>query len=133
MVRGDAFDRVGALDEGYFHSFEDTDWCFRARRAGLEVAVVLGAVARHGGGRTLGAASPLRLYYAARAHLRAAERMAGGARGGAAFRAGAVVAVNAAHALRQRDVPRMAAVAAVARAARDFRRGAMGPAAEQAR
>jgi len=41
-----------------------------------------------------------------------------------------VVAVNAAHALRQGDVPRLAALAAVARGAADFARGVTGPAPE---
>jgi GT2 family glycosyltransferase len=127
MVRADALDRVGPLDEAYFHSFEDTDWCGRARAAGLALAVVRGAVARHDGGRTLGGRSADRLYYAARNHLRAAERLAPlrGARRW--LRRGAIVSMNVAHALRQRTVPRMDAVRAVLVGSRDFARGRFGP------
>ena len=128
MVRADAFDAIGGLDEGFFHAFEDTDWCWRARRAGLGMAVVLGALARHGGGRSLGAASPLRLYYAARSHLRAAERMFPMPVPLRWARQGCVIALNAAYAMRQSDVPRLAGLAAVARGALDFRRGVTGAA-----
>jgi len=129
MLTAAALDRVGMLDEAYFHSFEDTDWCLRARAAGLSLALVRGAVVRHAGGRTLGPASPARLYYAARNHLRAAERhrpLAGPARW---LRRSAIVALNLAHALRQDDVPRWAGVRAVLRGVADFHRGAYGPAA----
>jgi len=126
MVRASAFDAIGGLDEGFFHAFEDTDWCWRAWRAGLGLAVVLGAVARHGGGRSLGAGSPLRLYYAARSHLRAAERMFPLPVPVRWARQGLVIALNAAHAMRQSDVPRLAGLAAVARGALDFTRGVTG-------
>jgi GT2 family glycosyltransferase len=126
MVRADAFDTVGALDEGFFHSFEDTEWCWRARQAGLGFAVLLGAVARHGGGRSLGGSSPLRLYYAARSHLRVADRMRPLPRPLRWARHGVVIALNAAHAMRQSEVPRLAGVAAVFRGALDYGRGSRG-------
>jgi GT2 family glycosyltransferase len=37
MVRREVFEQVGLLDEGYFMYFEETDFCFRAKRAGWEV------------------------------------------------------------------------------------------------
>lgn len=127
MIRADALDRVGPLDEEYFHSFEDADWCGRARAAGFALAVVRGARARHGGGRTLGSRSADRLYYAARNHLRAAERLAP-LRGPVRWlRRAAIVSLNVAHALRQGTVPRLAAVRAVIVGSRDFARGRFGP------
>jgi len=127
MVRADALDRVGPLDESYFHSFEDTDWCGRARAAGLGLAVVRGAIARHGGGRTLGSGSADRLYYAARNHLRAAERLAPLPGASRWLRRAAIVSLNLAHALRQGAVPRTDAVWAVLVGSRDFARGRFGP------
>ncbi len=41
MLKASALDRVGPLEESYFWSFEDADWCTRARQAGLDLAVAL--------------------------------------------------------------------------------------------
>ncbi|HVO10216.1 MAG TPA: glycosyltransferase family 2 protein [Vicinamibacteria bacterium] len=114
-----ALERVGLLDADYFFGFEDVDWCLRARRAGLEVAAVHGAHAVHEGGLTLGRSSPARLYYAARNHLRCVERhlpLRGPAR---LLRRAAVLGLNLSFALRQDEVPRMAAAGAVAHGIRD--------------
>lgn len=127
MLSASAFDRVGRLDEAYFLSFEDADWCLRARRAGLGLAVVRGARARHAGSRTLGSRSPERLYYAARNHLRAADRVQP-LRGPAGWlRSGIILGLNLAHAMRQAEVPRGAGLLAVMQGAWDFRRGRFGP------
>ena len=40
LVRRQALDGVGALDEGYFLHCEDLDWCMRFREAGHQVLFV---------------------------------------------------------------------------------------------
>ena len=37
MVRREAIDRIGLLDEKYFMYGEDIDWCYRIRRDGWEI------------------------------------------------------------------------------------------------
>jgi len=37
MVRRQAIDQVGLLDEGYFLFLEETDWCYRVKKAGWKV------------------------------------------------------------------------------------------------
>jgi hypothetical protein len=37
LVRAEAVRKVGVLDEAYFFFLEETDWCFRMRRAGWHV------------------------------------------------------------------------------------------------
>ena len=37
MVRGEIFEQVGLLDEGYFMYFEDAEFCHRARKAGWKI------------------------------------------------------------------------------------------------
>lgn len=37
LVRGEVFEQVGLLDEGYFMYFEDVEFCHRARKAGWEI------------------------------------------------------------------------------------------------
>jgi len=56
LVRRRALDRVGGLDEGFFLYFEETDWCLRARRAGLEVHHVPETAIVHVGGGSAAAA-----------------------------------------------------------------------------
>src|SRR6185436_10315184 len=38
LVRREVFEAVGLLDEAYFFSFEDIDFCLRARNAGFQTA-----------------------------------------------------------------------------------------------
>jgi GT2 family glycosyltransferase len=127
MLSAAALDRVGGLEEAYFHSFEDADWCLRARKAGFGLAVVRGATARHAGSRTLGEDSPERLYYAARNHLRAAERALPLRGPGRFLRQATILALNLGHAFLQGEVPRGAGILAVLMGAADFVRGRFGP------
>jgi len=61
MVRRDAFDQVGPLDEDFFFYGEDTDWCKRFVDAGWRVVYFADAEAIHfGGGSTK--AYPVKYY-----------------------------------------------------------------------
>ena len=46
-IRREVFDRVGELDERYFHYFEDVDICERARKLGYHSVTVAAASVRH--------------------------------------------------------------------------------------
>src|SRR5262249_42761588 len=74
LIAGRVFESVGLLDDDYFFSFEDLDFCVRARAKGFASIVAGRARAYHEGGRSIGPASPERLYYAARNHLLFASR-----------------------------------------------------------
>lgn len=50
LMRKEALDQVGLLDEGYRHCAEDVDLCLRFRRAGWGVAFVAEATVRHASG-----------------------------------------------------------------------------------
>ena len=54
LVRREAVDEVGGLDEGYFLFSEEVDWCFRFRRAGWQVLFYPGAECVHVGGAAHG-------------------------------------------------------------------------------
>jgi hypothetical protein len=127
MLTAAALRRVGPLDEEYFFSFEDVDWCLRARAAGFRLGVVSAARAWHAGAASIGRASPDRLYYAARNHVRLLQKLeaAVGDRPWVA-RAGAA-GFHLAHALVQGDSPRRAALGAVLAGLRDARQGRFGP------
>jgi hypothetical protein len=51
MIRREAFDSVGLLDENLFMYGDDVDWCRRARDAGWEVVFYPGAQAIHDHGK----------------------------------------------------------------------------------
>jgi hypothetical protein len=53
MVRREAIDQVGLLDENFFMYCEEIDWCWRMRKAGWKVACVPAArVIHHAGAST---------------------------------------------------------------------------------
>jgi GT2 family glycosyltransferase len=107
------FERVGFFDESYFFSFEDIEFCLRARAAGYDTACVQDARAYHEGGRTIGRRSAKRVYFATRNHLRLAART--GSRATRPLRLAAVAALNAAYVLVSPESPLVGGVAAFAR------------------
>ena len=75
FFRGDIARQIGLLDERFFLVYEDSDWCFRARRAGFECVVVPSAHVWHKIGTSFGSeASPLRTYFSTRNKLLWAEK-----------------------------------------------------------
>ena len=127
LVRREILQRIGLLDEDYFFSFEDLDFCLRARRAGFSAVVARDAVAYHEGSASIGAQSARRLYFAARNHLLLAERALTPANGlGAWVRRLSIVSLNLARAGRGVEMPRVAGLRAVLAGVQDHRRGRYG-------
>ena len=52
MVRQDVLDQVGLLDEDYFLFLEETDWCYRIKRAGWRIYYVPHAEVYHFQGKS---------------------------------------------------------------------------------
>jgi GT2 family glycosyltransferase len=52
LVRREAADAVGLFDESFFLFSEETDWCYRFRKAGWDVLFYPGAEVVHVGGAT---------------------------------------------------------------------------------
>lgn len=127
LIRGPVFDEVGLFDERYFYSFEDIEFCLRARRAGVVSLLVPSALAYHEGHRSIGPASASRLYYAARNHLLLAQAALPLTGFRACARAAGIVLLNVAYALRVPGVPTLGALRAVARGVADHVRGRYGP------
>jgi GT2 family glycosyltransferase/glycosyltransferase involved in cell wall biosynthesis len=125
LIRRSLLDRVGLLDEQYFFSFEDIEFCLRARAAGFHTGCVPDAVAYHEGGRTMGRRSARRVYFATRNHLRLA-RSAGG-RGAAPLRTAFVLGLNAAYVLVSPEAPLVDGTSALLRGAWHHFRGRYGP------
>jgi len=121
LIRRAVFDAIGLLDDDYFFSFEDLDFCLAARRAGFSTVLAGGALAYHEGGLSMGAGSPRRLYFAARNHLRLAQRANPDANAiASAGRTASIVMLNVAHALRAKGGSLADRLRAVARGTRDY-------------
>jgi GT2 family glycosyltransferase/glycosyltransferase involved in cell wall biosynthesis len=125
LIRREVFERIGFLDEAYFFSFEDIDFCLRARNAGFQTGCVQDAVAYHEGGRTIGRRSARRIYFGTRNHLRLAARA--GAPAGRPLRMGLVVALNAAYVLMSPEAPLVRGASALVRGAWHHFTGRYGP------
>jgi len=120
LIRREVFDAIGLFDEKYFFSFEDLDFCLRARRAGILTAIAANAIAYHQENRTIGPNSPRRLYFATRNHLLLAKQAAPlPVPGAGLLRAGAILALNTAFAMLNTQVPRKDGLRSVARGAWD--------------
>lgn len=126
ITRG-VLDRIGLLDERYFFSFEEIDFCLRASAAGFRTQLAADAVAYHEGGRAIGARSVRRLYFASRNHLMLAQRRANGdGRLKRGIRSAFVVALNLAHAVRAPGGSLPARMGATLRGIRDYLAGRDG-------
>ena len=66
FVKRDVFEKIGLLDEKYFLYYEDSDFCFRAKRAGFKVLFVPKALVYHENAQSTGLGSPLQDYYITR-------------------------------------------------------------------
>ena len=72
------FSRVGPFDERFFLTYEETDWCYRARRLGVSAFIATSAVVEHVGSASLGSeTSPLQAYFLMRNELLFKEKHAG--------------------------------------------------------
>lgn len=69
------FEAVGLFDDAFYLNYDETDWSFRARRAGFRSYMVRDAEIRHIGSASIGgASSPLNLYFLTRNRLLFSER-----------------------------------------------------------
>jgi GT2 family glycosyltransferase len=75
FFRAEIVERIGLLDGRFFLVYEESDWCFRARRAGIGCRMVPAARIWHKIGASFGTeASPLRSYFSTRNELLWAEK-----------------------------------------------------------
>ena len=63
MTKASNFRKLGLLPEEYFLYWEETDWCFRARQAGFELAVCTTAICYDKGGTTIGKGQLAEFFY----------------------------------------------------------------------
>ncbi len=69
LVRSSVFHRIGAMDERYFLYFDDTDFLFRAQRAGMKLVYLPKAKLWHKVSSLTGGSSPFAVRYLTRNHV----------------------------------------------------------------
>jgi hypothetical protein len=61
------FTQIGLFEERYYLNYDDSDWCFRARKAGVSLIMLKEATIEHDGSGTIGGGtSPLNVYFLTR-------------------------------------------------------------------
>lgn len=66
FIRKDVLEKVGLFDTRYFLYYEDSDFCFRAKKAGFKIMFVPEAVVYHLNAQSTKLGSPLQDYYITR-------------------------------------------------------------------
>jgi GT2 family glycosyltransferase len=66
MIKRSVFEKIGLFDEKYFLYYEDSDFCFRAKKAGFKVKFIPDAVVFHDNAKSTGLGSPLQDYFITR-------------------------------------------------------------------
>ena len=127
LVRRDVLEAVGNFDPRYVGTFEDLDFCLRARAKGFGVACVASAsVLRHEEPELEGSAAR-RAYLAVRGQLLLSAAHGGADAARRLLRGGAVAAERAARALLARRTPAVAGALALGQGVADYARGRFGP------
>ncbi len=76
LIKKNVFKTIGYFAEDYFLYYEDVDFCFRAKKAGIELVVNLNAEIIHFESSSVGKNSKIMQYYLARNHLLFVQRFA---------------------------------------------------------
>lgn len=69
IIRADVFNKIGMMDEWYFVYYDDTDFMYRAWKAGLKMVYTPATSIWHNESVSTGPGSPFKHYYLARNHL----------------------------------------------------------------
>ena len=74
LIRREVIESVGLMPECYFLYYEEMDWCYMMRKAGYNLWVFPETIILHKESMSIGAASPLKLFYMTRNRLLFAKR-----------------------------------------------------------
>lgn len=66
LIKAEVFKKIGFFDEKFFLYYEDADFCFRAKKAGIKVYYIPEALVYHENASSTGLGSPLQDYFLTR-------------------------------------------------------------------
>jgi len=127
MIRREAAEQTGLMDERFFCYLEEADWCLRLRAAGWPVLLVPAHTVRHAGGTSLGGtSSALRVYFGIRNHLLLLRKNAGQGWPGRWFRGLNVIGLWLLFLFVSSGISRGEGLRMLWRGLSDYRRGRFG-------
>src|SRR5574344_900141 len=74
LIKKEVIDKIGGWPENYFLYYEELDWSERIRRAGYELWYEPKCIVYHSGSASIGANSPLQVFYMTRNRMIFAKR-----------------------------------------------------------
>ena len=66
LIKRDVFEKIGFLDDDYFLYYEESDFIYRARKAGFKVMYIPASVVYHENAKSSGVGGPLQDYFITR-------------------------------------------------------------------
>lgn len=66
FIKKEVFEQIGLFDERYFMYYEDSDFCFRAKKAGFKIMYIYSSLVYHLNAQSTGLGSPLQDFYITR-------------------------------------------------------------------
>lgn len=77
LIQKCVFEKIGYLDEDYFLYYEESDFCYRARKAGFKIMYIPKALVYHDNAKSTGLGSPLQDYFITRNRMLFAKKFLG--------------------------------------------------------
>ena len=69
LIKSDVFKKIGFFDEDYFLTYEDVDFCLRAKDAGFKIDYIPSSIIYHKVAQSMGKRTETSLYYHMRNEL----------------------------------------------------------------
>lgn len=76
FIKKEVFDEIGLFDERYFLYYEDSDFCYRAKKSGFKIIYAPGAIVYHENAKSTGLGSSLQDYFITRNRMLYASKFA---------------------------------------------------------
>ena len=74
LIQSRVFEKIGFLDEDYFLYYEESDFCYRAKKAGYKIMYIPQSVVYHDNAKSTGLGSPLQDYFITRNRMLFAKK-----------------------------------------------------------
>lgn len=74
LIHKRVFEKIGFMDEDYFLYYEESDFCYRAHKAGFKIMYIPSSIVYHENAKSTGLGSPLQDYFITRNRMLFAKK-----------------------------------------------------------